>query len=225
MSDYAIFFDADNKTYRLPVNPEELEVSSSQAIEKYEILKLGQIAVPTHMELKEFSFEAEFPHENLSYVETKNGFMNAEYYLNLFENWRTNLVPVRFLAGKATSDASMESDIINTLVLIESLSVTEKAGEERDKYVSFKLTEYREFSKEYILQVNDTNGKVEKQKTDQKNPKIKNSYTVKSGDSLWAIAKQLYGDGSKYTKIFDANKAIIKNPSLIYPGQRLVIPA
>lgn len=57
MSDYAIFFDYNNKTYRLPVNPEEMKTSSALAVQKYEVLKLGQIAVPTHLELREFSFE------------------------------------------------------------------------------------------------------------------------------------------------------------------------
>ena len=36
---YAVFFDKDNTTYRLPTNPEQIEISSTQAIEKYEILK------------------------------------------------------------------------------------------------------------------------------------------------------------------------------------------
>ena len=49
-------------------------------------------------------------------------------------------------------------------------------------------------------------------------------YTVKSGDSLWKIAKEFYGDGNKYQSIFEANKEVIKNPDLIYPGQTLRIP-
>ena len=48
---YAIFFDKNNVTYRLPVNPEELEIQSNQATEKYNILKLGEVVVPTHNEL------------------------------------------------------------------------------------------------------------------------------------------------------------------------------
>ena len=49
------------------------------------------------------------------------------------------------------------------------------------------------------------------------------SYTVKSGDTLWALAKYYYGDGSKYSLIASANKEIT-NPNLIYPGQVIVIP-
>lgn len=51
------------------------------------------------------------------------------------------------------------------------------------------------------------------------------TYTVKKGDTLWAIATKYYGSGSKYTKIVDANKSLIKNPNLIYVGWVLTIPA
>ncbi|HEX9934375.1 MAG TPA: peptidoglycan-binding protein LysM [bacterium] len=49
-------------------------------------------------------------------------------------------------------------------------------------------------------------------------------YTVKSGDSLSKIAKAIMGDGNKWPKILEANKEVIKNPDLIYPGQQLRIP-
>jgi len=49
-------------------------------------------------------------------------------------------------------------------------------------------------------------------------------YTVKKGDSLSKIAKALMGDGNKWPKLFEANKEVIKNPDLIYPGQQLRIP-
>ncbi|KAA1251021.1 LysM peptidoglycan-binding domain-containing protein [Mycobacterium simiae] len=48
------------------------------------------------------------------------------------------------------------------------------------------------------------------------------TYTVVSGDTLWAIAGRLYGDGNQYQVIADASS--IPNPDLIYPGQVLTIP-
>lgn len=50
------------------------------------------------------------------------------------------------------------------------------------------------------------------------------TYTVKSGDCLWTIAKKYYGNGAQYTKIYNANKDKISNPNLIYVGQVLTIP-
>jgi LysM repeat protein len=50
------------------------------------------------------------------------------------------------------------------------------------------------------------------------------TYVVKKGDCLWNIAKRYYGSGPLWPRIFDANRKLIKNPNLIYPGQRFVIP-
>ncbi len=50
------------------------------------------------------------------------------------------------------------------------------------------------------------------------------TYTVEAGDTLWKIAKQFYGDGSQYLRIFEANKGLLKDPDHIFPGQELVIP-
>ena len=49
-------------------------------------------------------------------------------------------------------------------------------------------------------------------------------YTIKKGDSLSKIAKFYYGDAMKYPVLFEANREIIKNPDLIYPGQVLRVP-
>lgn len=50
------------------------------------------------------------------------------------------------------------------------------------------------------------------------------TYTVKSGDSLWKIAEEMYGNGTQFTAIFEANKDILDDPDKIFPGQELKIP-
>ncbi len=134
-------FDDGKSTYRLPTNPEQIETTSVQAIEKYEVLKIGQIVIPTYMELEEYSFECEFPSVRRHYVETPEGFKNADFYITLFQKWRKEFIPIRFVASNSIGDD------ISVLVLIEELTITEKAGEEGDKYISFKLVEYREYGK------------------------------------------------------------------------------
>ena len=49
-------------------------------------------------------------------------------------------------------------------------------------------------------------------------------HTVVSGDTLGKIAKEFYGNAMKYPVIFEANKPMLKDPDLIYPGQVLRIP-
>ncbi len=47
---------------------------------------------------------------------------------------------------------------------------------------------------------------------------------VQPGDSLWRLAQRVYGQGVRYTLIYQANDARIRDPDLIYPGQVLEIP-
>jgi nucleoid-associated protein YgaU len=47
---------------------------------------------------------------------------------------------------------------------------------------------------------------------------------VQPGNSLWRISRRLYGRGMEYVQIYDANKAQIRDPDLIYPGQVFEIP-
>ena len=49
-------------------------------------------------------------------------------------------------------------------------------------------------------------------------------YVIQSGDSLSKIAKKYYQDAMEYPRIFAANKEVIKDPDLIYPGQKIRIP-
>jgi hypothetical protein len=47
---------------------------------------------------------------------------------------------------------------------------------------------------------------------------------VQPGNSLWRLARRSYGQGLRYTEIYQANKDQIRNPDLIYPGQVFVMP-
>ena len=50
------------------------------------------------------------------------------------------------------------------------------------------------------------------------------TYVIQKGDTLWAIAAAQLGNGSKYPATVEANKEVIKNADLIFPGQKILIP-
>ena len=51
------------------------------------------------------------------------------------------------------------------------------------------------------------------------------TYTVKPGDSLWKIAREHYGDGNEYMRVFYANRDKLEHPdAVIRPGEQLNIP-
>jgi hypothetical protein len=223
---YAVFFDKDNETIRLPVNPESITITKAQNIETYNVLKLGKIAKASDSELDKYSFEVELPGTQYGYVLTAGDFKPADFYLKKFEAWREDKKPVRFIKSNG------QGDDLSTLVLVESFDIVENAGEEGDYYVSFKLTEYKPFGKKEVFisspKASTTTLKTASTTTKQKAkvttpsrdgiaPKPK-TYTISSGDTLWGISKRFLGDGAKYTKIIAANPQI-KNPSLIHSGQ------
>ena len=50
------------------------------------------------------------------------------------------------------------------------------------------------------------------------------SVVVQPGNSLWRLARRLYGEGVQYTVIYEANRTQIRDPNLIYPGQVFTAP-
>jgi nucleoid-associated protein YgaU len=54
--------------------------------------------------------------------------------------------------------------------------------------------------------------------------KTKDIYTVRRGDTLWAIAKRYFGSGLRYPTIFQDNREIIDDPDLIHPQQQVKVP-
>lgn len=87
---------------------------------------------------------------------------------------------------------------------------------------TMEIKEVRIAQSPRIVRRTTTQKQVTKKSTSSSSSK---KYTVKRGDTLWAIAKKYYGNGAKYTKIVSANKNLIKNPNLIQIGWKLTIPA
>jgi nucleoid-associated protein YgaU len=49
-------------------------------------------------------------------------------------------------------------------------------------------------------------------------------HVIAKGETLSALAKRYYGDGNAYPRIFEANREVIKDPDLIFVGQKIRIP-
>ena len=216
---YSVYFKYGSKKYKLPVNPEEIKRSRELNIETYQVLEEGQVSIPSYCALEEYSFEAEFPSQDVNYMES-GAEADADYYEKMFRKAQKNKKPIRFIASNDISDD------ISVKVLVKSVEIVEKAGEEGDKYISLTLLEYKGAGKRYVaIQTPDATVKQEETPLAE-NPAVaaNKTHTVQSGDTLWGIAKKYYGNGSQYQKIVSANPSI-KNPNLIYPGQVFTIPS
>lgn len=217
---YSVYFKYGNKKYKLPVNPEEIKRSRTLNVETYQVLKTGEVSVPSYCSLEEFSFDAEFPSTEYHYMEPEAR-ADADFYEKMFRKAQKNKTPIRFIASNGITDD------ISVMVLVKGVEAIERAGEEGDKYLAFTLLEHKAATKRYVaVQTAAAVVKQEETSVTQASPAVteNKTHTVESGDTLWALAKRFYSDGNQYPKIAAANPSI-KNPNLIYVGQVLTIPA
>ena len=131
--------------------------------------------------------------------------------------WKASKKPVHLIATACGVDL---------YCTIESFDYREEGGDPGTYQYSITLKEYREITiRQVKVDIPKATATVEKEQPRVDNSVQPKTYTVKSGDCLWNIAKKYYGSGSSYTKIYEANKGTIGgNPNLIYPGQVLTIP-
>lgn len=139
-----------------------------------------------------------------------------------FKEYKESKKPVRFIL---TREDEMSSGSENMLVSFEDYSITENGGAVGDYTVELRLKEYRQIMSQVIEPTGEVSddGVAEAVAIEQRPAKeTAKEYTVKSGDTLWAIAKRELNDGSRYKEIAELNN--ISNPNLIYPGQVFKLP-
>lgn len=214
----------------LPVPPEKITTKINGGNKTVTLINEGEINILKKAGLTDIDFEVEIPQVKYPYAVYKDGFKDAGYFFDVFENLKNSLKPFRFIVCRRTPSGKK---LINTniKVSLEDYKITEAAKNGFDFGVQLKLKQYRDYGTKLIniqLASGKPSASIEPaRETDNAPvPASATSYTVKSGDCLCAIVRQFYGNESKYVDIYNANKDIIGgNPGLIYPGQTLTIPA
>ena len=213
----------------LPIPPSKLELKISNNNKTYNLINYSQINVLKNPGLSSLEFEVILPNTKYPCAMYKNNFQNAKYYLGVLENLKVNRSAFQFIVVRKFPNGK---DIFNTniKVALEEYTITDTTEEGFDTKVKIKLKQYKEYStkkvqvtiKQYrppaVTRTVTTNNTAVAKPSGQ-------NYTVKRGDCLWNIAKRFYGNGAKYTTIYNANRSKIRNPNLIYPGQVLWIPS
>ena len=211
----------------LPIPPDKLTVKVNSANKTMTLINEGEVNFLKDAKLTDVEFELLIPAVQYSFAKYDGGFKLPSYFMSHFEKLKTDKVPFQFIVTRKMPDGKMLFDT-NMTVSMESYTLTEQSGEGFDLKVSIKLKQYRSFGTKTVKVINNQASVEPVRETTSTNspePKQETTYTVKKGDCLWNIAKKFYGNGSKYTKIYEANKDKITNPNLIYPNQVLVIPS
>ena len=214
----------------LPVAPPKLSVKINNANETVTLINEGEINILKKAGLTDIEFECRIPQEKYPFAVYKSGFKGADFFLDYFESLKTGKAPFQFIVCRKRPNGKQLFDT-NIRVSMEDYKITEDAKEGFDILVKIKLKQWRDYGTKTVnisFNMEKPKASVEPQRAapSSPSPKTAQTYTVVKGDCLWNIAKRFYGNGSKYSIIYNANRSVIGgNPNLIYPGQVLTIPA
>jgi len=203
---------------QLPVNPGEITIRREKQFETVNIMNIGEIDFAQGEKVKEITFSSFFPKEyDPSYCRFPD-IPDPQEAMNRLTAWAISKKPVRLMITET---------IINALVLVSAHTTSFKGGHPGDVYFDLTCRTWREIKVRTAAEAATAGSSSAggAQRPQQDTMSVELTYTVKPGDTLWAIAKRQYGDGSRYSDIFNANRDVIgPSPHMIKPGQRLVMP-
>lgn len=212
----------------MPITPSKVKVKINNQNDTLTLINGEEINILKEPGLTDVSFDLLLP--QVSYPFTNGGAQSADYYLSLFERLKTSKQPFQFILNRSMP-TGRRLFYTNLTVGMEDYQITDDAEEGFDITVTVSLKQYRHYgTKTVTIQPAPTPAEtptatVEQPQRETSQAPQQSTYTVKSGDCLWNIAKKYLGDGSRYNEIYNLNKDKITNPNLIYAGQVLTLPS
>lgn len=223
---YNFFMDG----VQFPVAPPELSTRINGRNETIVLMNDGEVNVIKKPGLTDIEFEVLLPNVKYPFAVYTNGFQPATFYLEKLEKLKVDDKPFQFIVNRMMPNGNLLFDT-NMTVAIEDYEIIESAENGFDVTVRISLKQYKAYGNKRIVtkpatassNASNTSNTATTQKAvvEQKRPttgkETPKTHTVKSGETLWAIAKKYLGDGSKYTELAKLNK--ISNPNVIKVGQ------
>jgi len=217
----------------LPITPSNVELNIQNNNTTVNLINDGDINILKNPGLTEIEFEFILPAKRYHFAQYPNNhFIHVRYYLGYLESLKLYKKPFSFKIIRDIYNGELFDT--NMDCTIEEYSIIEDAEELGfDVKVQIKLKQYKTYGTK-VFNVNQTSTPstptsvptsvptsatgipvTETNKRATKDPAT--TYTVKAGDTLYAICKRELGDGNKYKEIAELNN--IKNPNLIQVGQ------
>lgn len=212
----------------MPITPSKVKVKINNQNETLTLINGDEINILKAAGLTDVSFDLLLP--QVSYPFANGGAQSANFYLSLFERLKTAKQPFQWILNRSMPSGK-RLFYTNLTVGMEDYQITDDAEEGFDITVTVSLKQYRHYgTKTVTIQPAPTPAEtptatVEQPQRETSQAPQQTTYTVKSGDCLWNIAKKYLGDGSRYNEIYNLNKDKITNPNLIYAGQVLTLPS
>ena len=207
--------NAEKEKIQLPVLPEKFSTKNGSKNSSIDIAGLGEIVIMQGRPALEFSFSSFFPSARFPGIQVEK-ISNPLTLIQKINEWKASKTPVHLIATACGVDL---------YVTIESFPYYEQGGDPGTYHYSMTLKEYREITVRQVkVDIPKATATVQKEAPRVDNTVQPNTDTVKSGDTLYTIAKKVYGDGSKGKDIYNANRSMIGgNANLLKPKQVLYL--
>jgi hypothetical protein len=222
---------------RLPVTPSKLSVKINGRNKTLTLISEGEINILKQPGLTDISFSALLPNVRYPFADSTNAGAVLEDLNRLMT--RTDdagkYMPFQFKVTRVLPDgkALFETDMS---VALEDYKINEDAKNGFDVTVEISLRQYKAYGTKIVEIIAPAPGQspsatIETERPAESAPSAK-TYTVSAGDNLWAIAKLMLGDGSRYPEIYGLNQSVIDERNkgtgnlkyTIYPGQTFMLP-
>lgn len=194
----------------LPVTPASYEWAHEAVIETVTVDQLGDLNFFGGKKMGSTTLrDCLFPAQSYPFLSPGAG-TNPWTYLEQLEKWCDKGTVVRWLVSGTP---------VNAAVLIAGVTYREQDGT-NDVYADITIRQYQQPETPVIPAQADASAAATR--NSDTGAASARTYTVQSGDTMWAIARKFYGDGSLCWQLAAANG--VANANLIYPGQTFTIP-
>ena len=192
---------------RIPWIPESITFDSNGTrFAKYEVLKAGEVYVPSGVNIHGYSWKSILPGEGRKGNPLQRGvWQDPLWYQQIWSSWRNNGTPLHLLVTGTP---------INHDVYLGDYAV-DYEGAFGDYDYTIKFVDARTLSIDQqastqssgnVQAAQDSKGTITRSETDSS----QKTYTIKAGDTLWAIAERFLGSGAQWNVLYELNKTAIE---------------
>lgn len=177
-----LWYNRDEARLTLAVNPRQMTVTRTQEVRTFRTLTGEPVEISRGRGLRKVRFATFLPAPGSRFYQD----ITPQRALDLLHRWQDSRRPVRLVVSGTD---------LNGLYLLTKVEQTIAEGD-RDIGIGLELSEVRQGA---TVPLTGPGGPVLAARTDER--ALPNTYPVQPGDTLWRIARCLYGDGTRWRAI------------------------